>query len=446
MMLASQQFPRLLAGLVPGATMSFANHQLIHGAMDPPEARRAAARHPLILEIESAGLRGHGGAGFPTAAKLAAVAVQKSRPVVVINAMEGESLSGKDMLLIRHLPHLVLDGAIAVAAALHSERILVAFDGAAAGARRAVERAISERPELGTRGWPEIVAVPLTGGYLSGQETALIAALNGKRAMPTLTPPYPFERGVGGGPTFVSNTETFAQVALIVRHGAMWFRGLGSASAPGTRLVTVGGAVARPRVVEMAGGTTVRRLLDATGGVSEPLQGLLLGGYAGTWLPPEAIDLPLDREHLSQHGARLGPGIVFALGESACPVAEVAAATQWLRQQSAGQCGVCVRGLAAISGALLELCGDGDQSGAYGQIERWCRLVSGRGACALPDGAASFVSSALQTFGAQFHEHARHGHCDACVEQRVLPLGDERVRLPSDRVQPPPRARRLIAA
>jgi NADH:ubiquinone oxidoreductase subunit F (NADH-binding) len=439
MMLAAQQFPRLLAGLVPGATMSFANHQLIHGAMDLSQHGRATRAHPLLLEIARAGLRGYGGAGFPSATKIAAVAAQQGRPVVVINAMEGESLSGKDMLLIRHLPHLVLDGAIAIAMALGSDRILLAFDSGAAGARRAVERAIAERPERGTPGFPEIVAAPLGAAYLTGQETALVAALNGKAAKPTLTPPYPFGRGVRGRPTLISNTETFAQIALIVRHGATWFRGLGSERAPGTRLVTVGGAVARPRVVEVPGGTTVRRVLDASGGVTESLQGLLVGGYAGTWLPPEAIDLALDPLDLSKYGASLGPGIVFALGESACPVAEVAAATAWLHRESAGQCGVCINGLGAISAALLELCEDGYHSGSYGEIERWCGLVSGRGACALPDGAAAFVSSAMATFRAEFEDHARHGHCDACLDQRVLPLAGEELLAPR-------RSRRLVAA
>jgi NADH:ubiquinone oxidoreductase subunit F (NADH-binding) len=440
MMLSAQQFPRLLAGLTPGTTMSFANHKLIHGSMDLPGSRRGNAEHPLILEIERAGLRGYGGSGFPTATKIAAVAAQKSRPLVVVNAMEGEPLSGKDMLLIRHLPHLVLDGAIAIATALGSDRIMVAFDGAAGGARRAVERAISERPELGTRGLPQIVAAPLAGGYLAGQETALVSALNGRAPKPTLTPPYPFERGVKGRPTLVSNAETFAQIALIVRHGATWFRGLGSTRAPGTRLVTVGGAVARPRVVEVAGGTSVRRLLDASGGMTESLQGLLLGGYAGTWLPPEAVEFALDQETLRQHGASLGPGIIFALGESACPVAEVAAATAWLRQESAGQCGVCVNGLGAISRALQNLCGDGEHSGAYEQIERRCGLLSGRGACALPDGAASFVTSALGTFRDRFDGHASHGHCHACLQPRVLPLGDEVL------LRPRPQARKPVAA
>jgi NADH:ubiquinone oxidoreductase subunit F (NADH-binding) len=208
-------------------------------------------------------------------------------------------------------------------------------------------------------------------------------------------------------------------------------------------------------VVEVAGGTTVRRLLDASGGVTEPLQGLLLGGYAGSWLPPEAIDLGLDRDCLSQHRASIGPGIVFALGASACPVAEVAAATDWLYRVSAGQCGVCVNGLRSISTALLELCGDGDRSGAYGEIERWCALVTRRGACALPDGAASFVTSALQTFASAFELHARRGQCDACVNQRVLPLPGELERrsaaerswrIPHERERSLPGARRPVAA
>jgi NADH:ubiquinone oxidoreductase subunit F (NADH-binding) len=433
-MLAAEQFPRLLAGLTPGATMSFANHELIHGRLDLAPVRRTSVQHPLIVELELAGLRGYGGAGFPTATKLAAVAAQKSRPVVVVNATEGEPLSGKDVLLLRHVPHLVLDGAIALALALRSDQIFVAFDVAVPGTRRALERAIGERPEAGRRGFPKLTLAPIGGGYLAGQETALVAALNGKAARPTVTPPYPFERGVNGRPTLVSNAETFAQTALIARNGAPWFRALGSATAPGTHLVTVGGAVARPRVVEAVGGTSARRLLDASGGVTEAIQGLLIGGYGGSWVAPDAIDLPLDHETLRRYGASLGPGIVFALGESACPVAEVAAATQWLYQESAGQCGVCVNGLGAITQALLDLSGAGDHGGAYGHIERWCRLVTGRGACALPGGAASFVTSAMQTFRPAFEDHARHGRCDACLQPRVVSLPDARLpRLPEAR-------------
>jgi len=174
-------------------------------------------------------------------------------------------------------------------------------------------------------------------------------------------------------------------------------------------------------VLEVAGGTTLRRLLEASGGVIEQLQGFLLGGYAGTWVGPDAIDLRIDAPTLRDHGAGLGPGIVFALPQSACVVAEVASSARWLQRESAKQCGPCIHGLAAIADALEELCAEGDRHGAYGRIERWCGLVMRRGACALPDGAASFVTSALHAFRPEFDDHAHYGGCDACLEPRQLP-------------------------
>ena len=231
----------------------------------------------------------------------------------------------------------------------------------------------------------------------------------------------------------VSNTETLAQLALIARHGAGWFRTLGTAGDPGTRLVTVGGAVNYPGVVEIAGGTTVGQLIKASGGLATPLGGVLLGGYAGSWLGPDAVDLRLDAHLLQERGMSLGSGIVFLLPESACIVAEVAAVARWLQRESAGQCGPCIHGLQAIAGALEELCGTGDRHGAYARIERWCELVIKRGACGLPDGAASFVTTALRTFRPQFDDHARHGACDACVGRGYCQPPHWTLRTPHER-------------
>jgi NADH:ubiquinone oxidoreductase subunit F (NADH-binding) len=340
---------------------------------------------------------------------------------VLINGTEGEPLSSKDVLMMHRLPHLVIDGALVAASVLGSDRIVFAIDEHARGAGRAVQQALQERPELQYRGAPTVSVTPAPGGYLTGQETALVNVLDGGPALPTATPPYPFERGLKGRPTLVSNTETLAQLALIARNGAEWFRTLGTAGDPGTRLVTVGGAVNYPGVVEIAGGMTVGQLIKASGGLSAQLGGVLLGGYAGSWLGPEAVDVRLDAHLLKERGLSLGSGIVFLLPESACVVAEVAAVARWLQRESAGQCGPCIHGLQAIAGALEELCGSGDRHGAYTRIERWCELVIKRGACGLPDGAASFVSTALRTFRPQFDDHARHGACDICLQRRVLP-------------------------
>jgi NADH:ubiquinone oxidoreductase subunit F (NADH-binding) len=421
MSLAPGQFPRLLAGMPSSGALGLAAHQALHGPLTLPPRQRSRTGHPLILELERAGLRGYGGAGFPTATKLHAVAAQASSPTILVNGAEGEPLSSKDLLLTSRLPHLVIDGVLAAASVLGSDRVIFALDEHARGTARALQQALAERRELQHRGAPAVTVNAVPGGYLTGQEMALVNALDGGESKPTTTPPYPFERGLKGRPTLVSNSETFAQLALVARHGADWFRTLGTATDPGTRLVTVGGAVSYPGVVEIAGGTTLKQLIGASGGLAQPIQGVLLGGYAGTWLPADALDLRLDAHMLLERGLRLGSGIVVLLPESACIVAEVASVTRWLQGESAHQCGPCINGLQSIADALEDLCARGDRRPTYTRIERWCELVIRRGACSLPDGAASFVTSALRTFRPLFEDHARHGACDACVGQRVLP-------------------------
>jgi len=419
---ASDLLPRVLAGCNFSRPMRLVEHEAIHGRLPlRGRERRGARGHPLVEELELSGLYGLGGASFPTAAKLRAVAAERARPVVVVNATEGEPLSAKDRLLATYLPHLVLDGTAAVAAALGAAEVVVAVDTGSAEVAAIVDRAIRERPEFGRRGLSAVTAL-VADGYLSGQDTALLSALGGGSGRPSTTPPYPAQRGLRGKPTFVSNAETLAQVALIARYGADWFRQLGTEHDPGSRLVTVSGAVARPGVIEMAGGTPLRALLHAAGGLTGSVQAVLLGGYGGVWVGAGAGDLELGEWALRQRRATLGPGVVFVLGADSCPVAEVARATRWLADESAGQCGPCIHGVDAIASALEELCWDGDRSGGYGRLERWCRLVTGRGACALPDGAARFVLSALGVFREAFDDHARHGRCDLCTETPLLPL------------------------
>jgi NADH:ubiquinone oxidoreductase subunit F (NADH-binding) len=401
--------------------MGIREHLATHGALPVLERRQRAGEHPLIEELDRAGLRGHGGAAFPAATKMRVVVAGASRPVVVVNGCEGEPTSRKDHLLLERLPHLVLDGAVLAARALESTEILVAVEREALEAGESIDSAIAERPELGRRGISaHIVGVP--AGYVSGQDTAVVGALNGRATLPTVSPPYPATRGVGGRPTLVSNVETLAHIAMIARHGAGWYRALGTREQPGSRLLTVAGAVARPGVIEVANGTSLHAVVQAAGGATHPLQAFLLGGYAGTWVGPDSTAFTLEESGLRKRGVTLGAGILFALPEFACPVAEVARVARWLADNNAGQCGPCVHGLDAIARSLDELCTDGDRSGAYGHLKRYCRLVTGRGACAMPDGAARFVRSALRVFASDFEDHARRGRCDDCLRDPVLPV------------------------
>jgi NADH:ubiquinone oxidoreductase subunit F (NADH-binding) len=219
----------------------------------------------------------------------------------------------------------------------------------------------------------------------------------------------------------MSNPETLAHAALIARHGASWFRELGTAEEPGSVLVTLSGAVQRPGVYEIEYGSSLSSLLAAAGGIADQIQALLFGGYAGTWLDGGlAGSVRLDRQALQRWGASLGPGIIVALPQSACPVAEVTRVAGWLAGQSAGQCGPCVHGLSSIARAMEGVAGGAGGLELFSDIRRWAAQVHGRGACAHPDGTARFVTTALDLFAADFEDHARHGRCDDCLRRPVL--------------------------
>jgi NADH:ubiquinone oxidoreductase subunit F (NADH-binding) len=376
----------------------------------------ADARHrgeALIDEVAAAGLRGRGGAGFPTAVKLRAVAARRGRCAVVVNAAEGEPLSAKDRTLLELDPHLVLDGALLAAEAVGAREIVLAVKRSAVAANAAVADALASR---GDARRVRVQTVP--DAYLAGEETALIRALNGGPVKPTLTPPRPDQRGLARRPTLVSNAETLAHVALIARHGARWFRELGTAEHPGSALVTVDGAVDRPAVREIALGIPLADVLASAG----PARGaVLVGGFYGTWLTAGAADgARLDDASLREHGAALGAGVIAVLPEEACPVAEVARVVSWMAGESAHQCGPCTHGLAAIAGALATLADGAPDPLVLHRLERWAGQVRGRGACHHPDGTVRFLRSALDVFAADFEDHRRHGPCDGCDREPVL--------------------------
>jgi len=373
----------------------------------------------LIAEIGRSGLRGRGGAAFPTAIKLQAL-VGRRRPTVVANGTEGEPLSAKDKTLLLRSPHLVLDGLALVAEAVGASAAYLCIDRSATRVASAVEAAVAERRAEGTDRLPVEIRLTPTR-YVVGEETALIHWLNGGDAKPLTTPPRPFERGIGGRPTVVQNVETLAQVALIARFGADWFRRAGTPDEPGTVLLTVGGAVHQPGVYEVGLGSPLTTVLNSAGVETAP-PAVLLGGYFGTWMAADALDRAVvGVEALRAAGASLGCGVVWVLPSDACGLAESARIARWFAGQSAGQCGPCVNGLPAMASALERLvAGRGDRRLAA-DLDRWLRNVPGRGACHLPDGASRFVASTLGTFGAEIDWHHQHGPCPAALGRPHLP-------------------------
>ena len=401
----AEALPRLLAGASPGGpAVSLDDHLLRYGP--PPGARGLAGL------VDAAGLRGRGGAGFPTGRKLAAVAGAGRRPIVVANGVEGEPVSSKDRTLMRHVPHLVLDGASLAAAAVGAREAIVAVGSGGRGHIDVLRAALAER----RRRRVDRVSIrlePVPQRFVAGEETALVSWLNGGPPKPTFTPPRPFERGVGRAPTLVQNVETLANVALIARYGPGWFRLLGTREEPGTALVTLGGAVAAAGVYEVPLGLPLPELLEWAGGATVPVRAFLVGGYFGTWVPAaDALRCPLSDAGLASSGASLGARTIYALPERTCGLRQTARAASYLAGESAGQCGPCVHGLAAIAAALERLARPGADPADVRRVERWSGQVEGRGACRHPDGAVRLVRSALTVFADELERHVR-GRCTA---------------------------------
>jgi NADH:ubiquinone oxidoreductase subunit F (NADH-binding) len=385
-----------------------------------PEATRRKPAE-VIAMIEASGLRGRGGAGFPAATKLRAVAKSGRRSVVVVNGTEGEPASRKDAMLLQVRPHLVLDGAVRAAAAIGAPDIFVCIDRENSVGVRAMEHALDERRRA-EPGGPAITVLGTPPRYVAGEETALVHWLNGGDAKPTTTPPRPFERGVAGRPTLINNAETLAHLAQIVQFGPAWFRSTGTESEPGTALATVSGAVDRPAVYEMPMGLALADLLRAAG-TPDGVAGVLVGGYFGSWLAPEvAAQVRLSNEALRPLGGGFGCGMVAVLPAGGCGVSESARVLTWMAAETAGQCGACVNGLDAIATTYNALAAGSGRTGDIATLERWATQIEGRGACRFPDGAIRFLRSALTLFRHDLMLHANGNPCAAARRPALLPV------------------------
>ena len=378
----------------------------------------------LIPEAEAAGLTGRGGAAFPVHRKLAVVAARRGHKVIVANGAESEPASRKDEVLLWAAPHLVLDGLQLAAEAVGAdEAYLYLHRGSGSG----IARALADRQARDLDRLPVTIA-QAPPRFLAGQESALVSRIGGGPAIPAFTPPRVTERGLRGAPTLVQNVETLAHLALIGRFGPHWFREAGTRAEPGTMLTTIYGVDGRCRVAETQLGVRLRTLLS----VDSEVQAWLVGGYHGTWLPmPDAAGLTLDNQSLRRLGAAAGAGVLAVLPSDRCGLAETARVASYLAAESAGQCGPCLNGLPRIASVLAELAGLRPRRGVRADIERWAGLVTGRGACSHPDGAARFVRSALTVFGPELARHEK-GRCYAANRMPFLPLPGEVPRYEED--------------
>ena len=381
---------RLLAGVTSGRPADLARHREHHGE------QRFHGHIELAALADQVRLLGRGGAAFPVGTKLRAMPAG-SRTRVLVNGSESEPASRKDRTLMRLAPHLVLDGALVVARALGTRRVTIVLHDPVS--ERALVAARAERRDA-----VDVRVVRNDGAFVSGEVRAAIRGVNGASAVPPGRRVLPHERGVDDAPTFASNVETFAHLALLSSLGADRFAGVGSPEEPGTTLLTLIGDVPRPGVVEVPTGLPLAALLPDQDIRPRPV---LVGGYHGSWVG-DVRGLSITRPAFKAAGLPLNAGVIARLSNETCALGEVAAVSSWLAAQSAGQCGPCFFGLPYVAQDVHQLLG-GIDSGA--RLERRVAHLPGRGACAHPDGSAMFVRTALAALGDEIDAHRRYGTC-----------------------------------
>jgi NADH:ubiquinone oxidoreductase subunit F (NADH-binding) len=280
-------------------------------------------------------------------------------------------------------------------------------------AARSVAGALCDAEQAGRLCVPVDITV-VEPAYVAGEETAAVRAINGGPAKPSDKPPRPFEAGVAGRPTLVSNVETLANLPFVYRHGAAAYRQAGTAGSPGTFLATVTGGARPPALYELPHGIPFRDVLTLHGVADSSVHGVLMGGYFSGLLSRPALGMTLDHESVRAIGSGLGCGALSILGENDCPVAVAASVMAFFARENAGQCGSCFNGTAAMSAVLDALRDGGVGTDDLSRLRRWSEVLRGRGACATLDGATNLAASLLGRFPDSVTRHA-DGGCDGCA-------------------------------
>jgi NADH:ubiquinone oxidoreductase subunit F (NADH-binding) len=357
--------------------------------------------------LETSGLQGRGGAGFPTHVKWNGVRSQSvTERYVVLNADEGEPGTFKDREVMLRRPHLVIEGLAIAAETLGADDVYVYVRGEFGACRSALERALAEAREGGAlpadgAGGPRWHFVDGHGAYICGEESALLESLEGQRGMPRLRPPFPVEKGFRGKPTLVQNVETIACVPGILTRGGEHFRGLGK-TGPGSKLYCLSGHVARPGVYEAPLGVTLNELLAQAGGATGTLKAFSPGGASSGFLPASAADLPLDFKSLAAAGSMLGSAGIVVLNDTADMVEAALAQAVFFEDESCGQCSPCRIGTQMVRQALERYLGSGRDPGALADLPEVAWGMCEASICGLGQAASLPLTTAIKHFPDEF--------------------------------------------
>ncbi len=377
----------------------------------------------LVEVIKQSGLRGRGGAGFPTGMKWGFLAKNDKPRYLCCNADESEPGTCKDRMLMEQIPHRLVEGVIITSYACRVTTAFIYVRGELAKAGRQVERAVQEAYEAGLIGKNilgseyslDVIVHRGAGAYICGEESALMESLEGRRGYPRLKPPFPAVVGLYGGPTVINNCETLSTVPAVVSGGAEWYSSFGTEKSKGTRIFCLSGEVKRPGNYELPLGTPLRTLIydeQYGGGIlgDKALKAIIPGGSSTFILGPDKLDTPLDFESIAAAGSMLGSGGVIVISESTSIVAAISRMTEFYRDESCGKCTPCREGTYWLTEILERLVhGHGKQKDIDLLLDI-CGNISGKSFCPLGDAATSSITSGIKLFRAEFESLVQPEH------------------------------------
>jgi NADH-quinone oxidoreductase subunit F len=376
----------------------------------------------VVTAVKDSGLRGRGGAGFPTGMKWSFIPQDNPKPkYLVVNADESEPGTCKDIPLMLASPHTLVEGVIIASYAIRASAAFIYVRGEVLHVVRRLQQAVAEAREAGYIGTNilgsgydlDVIVHAGAGAYICGEETALLDSLEGRRGQPRLRPPFPAVAGLYGSPTVINNVESIASVPVIIKKGADWFSSMGTEKSKGMTLYSLSGHVTRPGQYEAPMGITLRQLIDLAGGVraGHELKFWTPGGSSTPLLTAEHLDVPLDYEGVGSVGSMLGTKALQIFDDTTCVVRAVLRWTEFYKHESCGKCTPCREGTWWLVQTLTRLeRGDGTENDLELLLDQ-CDNILGRAFCALGDGATSPITSSIQYFREEYIRHFTEGGC-----------------------------------
>ena len=387
-------------------------------------ALKALAMEPdaVIAQIKDSGLRGRGGAGFPTGMKWSFIPQGDGKEhYLVVNADESEPGTCKDMPLLMANPHVLIEGMIIASYAIRANYAFIYIRGEVVHVVRRVQEAIAEAykagmlgKNIGGKGFDlDLVLHIGAGAYICGEETALLDSLEGFRGQPRLRPPFPAIAGLYARPTVVNNVESIASVPAIIDRGNDWFQGMGTEKSKGFTLYSLSGHVTNPGQIEAPLGITLRELLELAGGVrvGHSLKFWTPGGSSTPLFTAEHLDVPLDYEGVAAAGSMLGTKALQIFDETTCVVRAVLRWTEFYKHESCGKCTPCREGTWWLVQMIRDLEAGKGTPADLDKLIDITNNIAGRSFCALADGAASPIISSIKYFRAEYEAHLTNGGC-----------------------------------